>query len=66
MKTEQTLDEYLAEVDRWKNAVSDRVRGLPAKERLAKYREARVWLEARIGHKLRTKATKSRQRVALV
>jgi hypothetical protein len=66
MKTEQTLDEYLAEVDRWKNAVSDRLRSLPAKERLAKYREVRVWLEARIGHKLRTRPAKGREKRVLV
>jgi hypothetical protein len=51
---EMTLDEYLAEIDRWKQPVSDRAAALSAAERAEVDREARAWLVARIGRSLRT------------
>ena len=47
-----TLDDYLAEVDLWKEAAERETRGLSAAEREAHYREVRAWLEAKIGRPL--------------
>jgi hypothetical protein len=47
-----TLDEYLAEIDRWKQPVSDQGLALSATERTELDREARVWLEAKLGRPL--------------
>jgi hypothetical protein len=49
---EMTLDEYLAEIDRWKQPLSDRTLGMTAAERAEVDQEARAWLEARIGRTL--------------
>ena len=63
---EMTLDEYLAEIDRWKQPLSDRAGTLSPAERAEVDREARTWLEAKLGRALRkprppelTKATSS-------
>ena len=50
---EMTLDEYLAEIDRWKQPVSDRTADLSASERAEADRQARAWLETRLGRALR-------------
>ena len=47
-----TLDEYLAEIDRWKQPVSDQALALSAAERTELDREARAWLEAKLGRTL--------------
>jgi len=44
-----TLDDYLVEVDRWKQPVSDRALSLPLPARAECDREARAWLEEQIG-----------------
>jgi len=49
---EMTLDEYLAEIDRWKQAVSDRTLPLSPEARAEHDREARAWLEAKLGRRL--------------
>ena len=49
----QTLDEYLEEVDRWKQAVSDRLLALDPSEWAREDAEARAWLEEKLGHPLR-------------
>jgi len=49
---EMTLNEYLAEVDRWKQTVSDRMAGLDASERARSDREAVAWLEEALGRQL--------------
>ena len=51
---EMTLDEYLAEIDRWKQPVSDRTAELSAAERAEADGEARRWLETKIGRHLTT------------
>jgi hypothetical protein len=50
---EITLDEYLAEIDRWKQPLSDRALTLSAAERAEVDREARTWLETKLGRALR-------------
>jgi hypothetical protein len=50
---EMTLDEYLAEIDRWKQPLSDRALRLSAAERAEADREARTWLEAKLARALR-------------
>ena len=50
---EMTLDEYLAEIDRWKQPLSDRALKLSTAERAEVDREARTWLEAKLGRTLR-------------
>ena len=50
---EMTLDEYLAEIDRWKQPLSDRALTLAVAERAEVDREARTWLEAKLGRALR-------------
>jgi hypothetical protein len=47
-----TLDDYLAEIDTWKQPVSDKVSNLSPEERAALDREARAWLEAKLGRPL--------------
>jgi hypothetical protein len=47
-----TLDEYLAQIDQWKQLVSDRTRSLPPPARAEQDREARAWLEAKLGRQL--------------
>jgi hypothetical protein len=47
-----TLNEYLAEVDRWKQVVSDRTAAVSPEARAEMDREAIAWLEAKIGRKL--------------
>lgn len=49
---EMTLDEALAEIDEWKNAVVDRVTNLPPEERAKVGQEAIAWLEREIGRPL--------------
>ena len=51
---EMTLNEYLAEVDRWKQAVSERTASLSPEARAEYDREARAWLEAKIGRSLQS------------
>jgi hypothetical protein len=50
---EMTLDEYLAEIDRWKQPVSDRTADLSASERAEADRQARAWLESKLERALR-------------
>ncbi len=47
-----TLDEYLAEVDRWKQVVTDEMLFLSIPARAEKNQQARAWLEARLGRRL--------------
>jgi hypothetical protein len=47
-----TLDEYLTEIDRWKQPVSDQASKLFEAERAVFDREARAWLEAKLGRSL--------------
>lgn len=61
---EMTLDEYLAEIDRWKEAVSDRVAKLPVSERTEAHRDARAWLEAQLGRPLREASEEDAKAVA--
>ena len=49
---EMTLDEYLEEVDRWKEAALEQTQALPPAARDEVYRRARDWLEAKIGRRL--------------
>lgn len=58
-----TLDDYLATIDKWKQPVSDRVRRLPASERHKFDRDARAWLESKLGRKLRRTLPSRRERV---
>ncbi len=50
---ERTLDDALAEIDRWKEAASNRMAKLSPIERAEAHREARAWLEAQLGRPLR-------------
>lgn len=45
----QTLDEFLEEIDRWKQPVSDRLLSLDPSEWPQEDAEARAWLEERLG-----------------
>ncbi len=47
-----TLDEYLAEIDRWKQPISDQVSASSGAERAELDRKARAWLEAKLGRPL--------------
>jgi hypothetical protein len=47
-----TLDEYLVEIDRWKQPVSEQTFALSGAERAELDREGRAWLEARLGRPL--------------
>ncbi len=47
-----TLNEHLAEVDKWKQAVGDEVMGFSDAERLEYDRRAVAWLEAQLGVQL--------------
>ena len=47
-----SLNEHLAEVDRWKQEVADQLSGLSAQERQERDRQAVEWLEREIGMKL--------------
>jgi len=59
---DMTLNEYLGEVDRWKQAVSDRMAKLNPAERAAQDRDALAWLEAKLGRRLRdTPATRTQE-----
>ena len=49
---EMTLDEFLAEVDRWKLAAAIETRDLTPDERAEHYRRVRAWLESQLGHPL--------------
>ena len=49
---EMTLDEYLAEIDRWKQPVSNRAADLSAAERAEADCHARAWLESKLGRVL--------------
>ncbi len=48
-----TLDDYLREVDRWKDAVTERMASLSVEERLREGQEATRRLEQDIGRPLR-------------
>jgi hypothetical protein len=50
---EMTLDDYLVEVDRWKQPVSDLMLEVPVTERANLNREASAWLEQKLGRTLR-------------
>jgi len=63
-RMEMTLDEYLAEIDRWKEPVTERALLLSASERVRSDREARNWLEAKLGRRL-TEAPPPGQAVAV-
>jgi hypothetical protein len=47
-----TLDEYLAEVDRWKQPVSDLMLQLTPSQRAEQDRQARAWLQEKLGRHL--------------
>jgi hypothetical protein len=47
-----TLDEYLTEIDCWKQPVSDQTSKLSEVERAVFDREARAWLEDKLGRSL--------------
>ncbi len=47
-----TLDEYLAEIDRWKQPVSDQTLALSVSALAQHDREARAWLETKLGRPL--------------
>lgn len=49
---EMTLNEYLAEVDRWKQTVSDRMAGLDPAQRATADQDALAWLERTLGRRL--------------
>ena len=48
-----TLDEFLIEIDRWKQPVSDRTAALRPPDRAREDQEARAWLEGMLGRQLR-------------
>jgi uncharacterized protein with von Willebrand factor type A (vWA) domain len=50
---EMTLDDYLREVDRWKDAVTERMATLSVDERLREGQEATRRLEMKLGRPLR-------------
>ncbi|MDO8630483.1 MAG: hypothetical protein Q7R41_08315 [Phycisphaerales bacterium] len=50
---DMTLNEYLGEVDRWKQLVSDRTARLDPAERARADREAIDWLERQLGRRLK-------------
>lgn len=43
-----TLDEYLKGIDKWKQAVSDRMASMTAAERAEEDEKARAWLQAQL------------------
>lgn len=47
-----TLDEYLEELDRWKQPVSNQMQALDPAARSERDRDARAWLQAQLGHPL--------------
>ena len=47
-----TLDEYLADIDRWKQPVSDQALAVSPAERAKLDRDARAWLEVKLGRPL--------------
>lgn len=49
---EITLNEYLAEVDRWKQGVSDRMAVLDPIQRAKADQDALAWLEHTLGRRL--------------
>ncbi len=49
---EMTLDESLAEIDKWKDAAVDQLQHLPAAERAKVGQDAIAWLEREIGRPL--------------
>ena len=53
---EMTLDEYLAEIDRWKQPVSNRAADLSAAERAEADCHARAWLESKLARTARASA----------
>jgi hypothetical protein len=61
---EVTLDEYLEEIDRWKQPVTDRTLAVPPPMRASAAYEARAWLEAKLGKRL-DEAPHSGQKKAL-
>lgn len=58
-----TLDEYLAEVDKWKERARRRTARLSAAERRKHYEETLAWLARKIGRPLK-KAAVSEERIA--
>ena len=52
-----TLDEYLHEVDRWKQAAEAKLQKLSDAERLQRLRAAREQLERQLGERLRVVAS---------
>jgi hypothetical protein len=57
---ERTLDEYLAEIDQWKEAVSSEVSGLSSPELAQRDRDAQSWLEAELRRHVRRGRAKRR------
>lgn len=53
---EMTWDDYLAEVDAWKESAEKRRQNLSPAERAAHAQEAKAWLEAKLGRPLRPAA----------
>jgi hypothetical protein len=48
-----TLDEYLAEVDHWKQPVVDAIQDMSPEQRVVHDRASREWLQAKVGSALR-------------
>jgi len=48
-----TLDDYLAEVDRWKQAVVEKMIDLSVEERAKEDQEALDWMETKLGRRLK-------------
>jgi hypothetical protein len=53
---EMTLDEYLDEVDRWKQKAMERTESLSAAAREKVLQDSRRWLEKKIGRRLKVAA----------
>jgi hypothetical protein len=47
-----TLDEYLQEIDRWKQPVSEQIQRIDPAQRAERDREAQNWLENQLGRPL--------------
>jgi hypothetical protein len=57
-----TLDDYLRQVDQWKQAVSDRMAALDPAGRIREDQEARAWMEGKLGRPLQdSPATKTQE-----
>lgn len=57
----KTLDQFLEEVDRWKEASAEELEGLTFEERMAKFEETQRWLEEKLGRKLQVGSPRPRE-----